>query len=113
MVGRGNVRELRNVIERAVILARGGSLEFDLPIAKQPSPLTRPVAPPSNKADGPQQILTEVELERRERENLVAALEKTNWKIKGADGACELLGVKPSTLITRMKKWGLERPALV
>jgi len=109
----GNVRELRNVLERAVILARGGSLEFDLPIAKQPSPLPRPAARPSNEADGAQPILTEAELERQERDNVVAALERTNWKIKGSDGACELLGVKPSTLITRMKKWGLERPASV
>ena len=55
------------------------------------------------------EILTEPELQRRERENLLAVLEKANWKIKGPDGAAELLGVKPTTLLSRMKKWGLNR----
>ena len=57
------------------------------------------------------EILTEPELQRRERENLLAVLEKANWKIKGPEGAAELLGVKPTTLLSRMKKWGLQRPA--
>jgi transcriptional regulator with GAF, ATPase, and Fis domain len=48
---------------------------------------------------------------RRERENLLAVLQKTDWKIKGADGAAERLGVKPATLLSRMKKMGLNRPA--
>ncbi len=111
----GNVRELRNVIERAVILARGGSLDFDLPIAAQAPPLPRPASPRANGEDGPHQleILTEAELQRRERDNLLAALEQANWKIKGRDGASELLGVKPTTLLSRMKKWGLERPAQI
>ena len=108
----GNVRELRNVIERAVILARGGSLDFDLPIAAQPPPLPRPAAfaEPRDGVAQALEILTEAEFQRRERDNLVAALTKANWKIKGPDGASELLGVKPTTLISRMKKWGLERP---
>jgi transcriptional regulator with GAF, ATPase, and Fis domain len=46
-----------------------------------------------------------------ERENLFAVLQKTGWKIKGVDGAAELLGVKPSTLISRIEKMGLKRPA--
>jgi transcriptional regulator with GAF, ATPase, and Fis domain len=58
----------------------------------------------------PQEFLTEVELERFERDNLVRALEAANWKIKGPDGAAELLGVKPTTLLSRMAKWGLKRP---
>jgi transcriptional regulator with GAF, ATPase, and Fis domain len=108
----GNVRELRNVIERAVILARGGSLEFDLPISVQSPPLPRPATRlDAQDADAQDpQILTEAELQRRERDNLLAALSKANWKIKGPDGASELLGVKPTTLLSRMKKWGLERP---
>ena len=48
-------------------------------------------------------------MQRRERENLLTVLEKTGWKIKGADGAAELLGVKPTTLISRVKKMGLRR----
>jgi transcriptional regulator with GAF, ATPase, and Fis domain len=102
----GNIRELRNVIERAVIVSRGGALDFDLPVRHSPPLLAAREATSSEP-----EILTEPELQRRERENLLAALHKTNWKIRGADGAAELLGVKPTTLVTRMKKWGLQRPA--
>jgi transcriptional regulator with GAF, ATPase, and Fis domain len=102
----GNIRELRNVIERAVIVSRGGALDFDLPVRHSPPLLATREATSSEP-----EILTEPELQRRERENLLAALHKTNWKIRGADGAAELLGVKPTTLVTRMKKWGLQRPA--
>jgi transcriptional regulator with GAF, ATPase, and Fis domain len=56
--------------------------------------------------------LTDAEMRRRERENLFAALQKTGWKIKGVDGAAELLGVKATTLISRIEKMGLKRPAL-
>jgi DNA-binding NtrC family response regulator len=108
----GNVRELRNVVERAVILARGGALEFDLPITGQ----AVPVAQPNPQTDSPAgsgakpKFLTEVELERFERDNLVLALEAANWKISGPESASELLGVKPTTLLSRMAKWGLKRP---
>ncbi len=104
----GNVRELRNVIERAVILARGGALDFELPVANQPLP-ARSTAPAS---DAPQpEFLTEAELRRKERDNLLVILEKANWRIKGPDGAAELLGVKPTTLLSRIRKWGLKKPA--
>jgi transcriptional regulator with GAF, ATPase, and Fis domain len=64
------------------------------------------------EADSPESgFLTEPEMQRRERENLVVVLQKTDWKIKGADGAAELLGVKPTTLLSRIKKMGLKRPA--
>ena len=49
------------------------------------------------------------EMLRLERDNLLVVLEKTGWKIKGADGAAELLGVKPTTLLSRIKKMGLRR----
>jgi transcriptional regulator with GAF, ATPase, and Fis domain len=104
----GNVRELRNVIERAVILARGGALDFELPIANQPLPA--PSAARASDAPDPE-FLTEAELQRRERDNLLLVLQKANWKIKGPDGAAELLGVKPTTLLSRMSKWGLKKPA--
>jgi len=109
----GNVRELRNVIERAVILARGGTLEFDLPVTTHSSPASRPASPvESQEADVPQPgFLTEAELQRRERENLLVILDKAHWKIKGPDGAAELLGVKPTTLLSRMNKWGIKKPA--
>jgi DNA-binding NtrC family response regulator len=108
----GNVRELRNVIERAVILARGGTLDFDLPISTS-SPPPRPLPPAAMPEEGAAEpgFLTEAELQRRERDNLIAVLEKANWKIKGRDGAAELLGVNPTTFLARMKKWGIQRPA--
>lgn len=106
----GNIRELRNVIERAVILARGGALEFDLP-SGTPPPATPPRMTPLSGPESETTILTEAEIERIERDNLVRALEKTGWKIKGPNGVAELLGVKPTTLLARMNKWGLKKPA--
>jgi transcriptional regulator with GAF, ATPase, and Fis domain len=103
----GNIRELRNVIERAIIVARGNALEFDLPMAIS-APVPRPPVFEMGNAAQPE-FLTEPEIQRRERENLWMVLEKTGWKIKGADGAAELLGVKPTTLISRIKKMGLKR----
>ncbi len=57
-------------------------------------------------------FLTEAEIERLERDNLLLVLEEAKWKIKGPDGAAELLGVKPTTLVSRMEKWGLKKPDL-
>jgi transcriptional regulator with GAF, ATPase, and Fis domain len=103
----GNIRELRNVIERAIILAQGGPLEFDLPVIDS-SPDSTPAAPRlGNRAD--LEYLTDSEMQSLERENLFAVLEKTGWKIKGIDGAAELLGVKPTTLFSRIEKMGLKR----
>ena len=111
----GNVRELRNVVERAVILARGGALDFDLAITGQSAPPAPPTSQAASSAGSPAQpkFLTEAELERFERDNLVAALEAANWKISGPDSAAELLGLKPTTLLSRMTKWGLKRPERV
>ena len=109
----GNVRELRNVIERAVILARGGCLEFDLPLqtGASASPVLKSRSETAAvEADEPQ-FLTEAELQLRERDNLLRILQRTKWKIKGPDGAAELLGVKPTTLLSRIDKWGLKKPA--
>jgi len=104
----GNVRELRNVIQRAVILARGGPLNFDLPVTGSSAGLISPRSKTVIDAEGG--FLTEAETQRRYRENLISVLAKTCWKIKGPDGAAELLGVKPTTLLARMKKMGLQRP---
>ena len=103
----GNIRELRNVIERAVILARGGALEFDLPTVTPRLDMAMLSEPATDRPEP--EFLTEPELQRRERQNLLTVLEKTGWKIKGADGAAELLGVKPTTLLSRIKKMGLQR----
>jgi len=104
----GNIRELRNLIERAVIFARGGALDFELP-ARDPSPAQIPAAS-GVESRVKAEFLTDSEMQRLERENLFAVLEKTGWKIKGIDGAAELLGVKPTTLISRIGKMGLKRP---
>jgi len=106
----GNIRELQNVIERAVILAQSGSLHFDLPVAGHPADVLIPVLSEKLEAeDG--QILTEAEIRQRERNNILAALTRTDWKIHGPGGTAELLGIKPTTLISRIKKLGLKRPA--
>ena len=102
----GNIREMRSVIERAVIFAAGGALQFDLPLSD-----SSPNPPAPRVGDRPdQEYLTDSEMQRLERENLFNVLEKTGWKIKGTDGAAELLGIKPTTLISRIEKMGLKRP---
>ena len=104
----GNVRELRNVIERAVILARGGPLFFDLPATDSaPHPTS---SAPHPGAKGGLEFFTDAEMQRRERQNIITVLETAGWRIKGAEGAAELLGVKPTTLLSRMKKMGIKRP---
>jgi transcriptional regulator with GAF, ATPase, and Fis domain len=105
----GNIRELRNVIERAIIISCGGALDFDLPVTESTLVPPRPAAPAKSEAEP--EFLTEAELQRRERNNLLTVLEKTRWKIKGENGAAELLGVKVTTLKARIKKMGLKRPA--
>jgi transcriptional regulator with GAF, ATPase, and Fis domain len=105
----GNIRELRNVIERAIIISRGGALDFDLPVTESAPVPSRNAAHAKSEAEP--EFLTEAELQRRERDNLLTVLEKTDWKIKGANGAAELLGVKATTLKARIKKMGLRRPS--
>jgi PAS domain S-box-containing protein len=103
----GNVRELANVIERAVITSRDGRLDLDRAI---PESAARSGARPSSD-DGQARIRTVDELAELERENLRRALEATEWKVAGADGAAALLGMKPSTLASRMKALGIARDA--
>lgn len=104
----GNIRELRNVIERATILARGKVLEFDLPTTTNEAPAF-PVPRSTNQEKAEPEFMTEPEIQRRERENLRVVLNKTGWRVGGPSGAAELLGVKPTTLISRIKKMGLVR----
>jgi transcriptional regulator with GAF, ATPase, and Fis domain len=104
----GNIRELRNVIERASIIAQGGALEFDLPGSGLSFDRIAFGFKQVHQVES--EFVTDVEMRRRERENVFAVLQKTNWKIKGADGAADLLGLKPSTLISRIEKMGLKRP---
>jgi transcriptional regulator with GAF, ATPase, and Fis domain len=93
----GNVRELQNVIERAVILSDGNRLRLDLVSLDRTAPGSD-VAP---AASG--DIVPEREWRQRERANLLAALKRAGGRIHGEGGAAELLGIRPSTLQSRLK----------
>ena len=88
----GNIRELRNVIERAMILAEGSKLRVELP---------RIAGTASARS------MTMIELEQS---HIIDVLEKTGWKVSGSGGAADILGLKPTTLESRMKKLGISRP---
>jgi formate hydrogenlyase transcriptional activator len=79
------------VIERAMILARGSTLHIKL----------------GHPALRPQTANTAGTLEEAEREHILRALKRCGWRIRGANAAAELLGVKPTTLESRIKKLGL------
>jgi transcriptional regulator with GAF, ATPase, and Fis domain len=102
----GNVRELQNTLERAIILWREGPLTFDLPA----SPAHQDTGPA--KATGKATLVTRDELKRREREAIINALKQTNGKVSGPSGAAELLGMKPSTLASRISSLGINRRTL-
>jgi len=101
----GNVRELENVVERAVITTRGEMISFELPSTPQASPET------DRAGNAVARVHTDEELREGQRVNVLAALNKTRWKVYGRGGAAELLGIKPGTLLARMKKLGLSRPS--
>jgi len=96
----GNIRELENVIERAILLSKGPVLELDDVLAP-PSH----VAPTSTDGRKPE-LLPLAEVERR---HIRAVLEETDWRIAGERGAAKILGLHPNTLRSRMKKLGVER----
>jgi transcriptional regulator with GAF, ATPase, and Fis domain len=104
----GNIRELQNVIERAVILARGEPLRLDL--ALPAGALDLPPARRERPAEATEGFVTDREFRKRERQNLLAALVDAGWKIYGRDGAAERLGMKPTTLASRMRSLKIERP---
>jgi PAS domain S-box-containing protein len=111
----GNVRELENVMERAVITAEGGRLDVEhaIPAIGPGAAAGGPraaAAPPGTAPEAAVPIHTVQEMQQLEKANLVRALEAAGWKITGQSGAAELLGMKPSTLTSRMKALGIERP---
>jgi len=101
----GNVRELQNVIERAVIRARNGQLDLGLGPARAITRRTTrktdsaPKVPPSSLH----------ELKNHERKFIVEALTRTGGKIYGPDGAAALLGLKPTTLSSKVHRMGLKK----
>jgi len=98
----GNVRELRNVIERALITSPDGKLRLE--------GLLRGTRPAPAPAPAPAEILSESRLRDLERANMIAALQRTEWKVGGEGGAAELLGIRPTTFKSRMKVLGITRP---
>jgi PAS domain S-box-containing protein len=118
----GNVRELENVIERAIITSTGAalSLERALPdVGSSAATVAASALPGVGGADAPagamapgaDRILTEDEMRDLERANIVRALDAAGWKISGAGGAAERLGLRPNTLSSRMKSLGIKKPA--
>ena len=103
----GNVRELQNIVERAVITSRDGRLNLDRALPESVNAMAAwrllTTARPFKR------VRTAKELEELERNNIIAALKSTEWKVAGENGAAQLLGVKPTTLSSRMKALGIER----
>ncbi len=96
----GNIRELQNVVERAIITATDGRLNLH-----RAFPDTA-----GTTSDAAESVKTVTELEQLERNNLLLALEKTGWRISGENGAASLLGMNPSTLNSRLKALDIRRP---
>lgn len=99
----GNIRELQNAIERALILSQGGPLNFELPASGEPSLKS------SRRSETPASFLTREELRQQERESITTALQLCRGRIFGPEGAAILLGMKPTTLASRIKALGIKR----
>jgi len=106
----GNIRELENFIERAVILSRGSELAVPLAELRQLA-LARPSVVPVAAGTSASAASASSTLEEAEREHIRRALEQTNWMVGGPAGAAAKLGMKRTTLQSRMAKLGLGRPA--
>ena len=102
----GNVRELENVIERAAILASNGRLRINLPTVDTGTRTARTQA----QGAEPPAIVTEPERRQRDRDNIEAALRLAAGRIFGDDGAAALLGIPPTTLVSRMKALDIPKP---
>jgi len=95
----GNIRELRNVVERSVILTSGKRLRI-------PKDALAEAGQSSSESSEPAQVLRMAEAERR---HIIEALNACNWVVGGSKGAAALLGLKRSTLQSRMEKLGIQR----
>ena len=108
----GNIRELQNFVERLVITGRPEQALAYLALCGPADQAEKACGVP---AGGQHKILTEKQMRHMEKANLKAALERTNWLIYGNRGAAALLGIKPTTLISRLKRFDLYklRPASI
>jgi transcriptional regulator with GAF, ATPase, and Fis domain len=106
----GNIRELQNVIERAVILSPGKTLVLAEELRGAPAQ----AAPAANTKSKPIEITPAPEsngsLDEVERRHIESVLNQTNWMIEGERGAAKILEMNPSTLRSRMQKLGVKRP---
>jgi len=99
----GNIRELQNVIERALIRSRSGRLKFELKEAKQ----RLPQEPAVTRAEVHEtRVMTITEIKEIERANIERALRQCNGQVYGRNGAAALLGMKPTTLWSRLRSLG-------
>jgi formate hydrogenlyase transcriptional activator len=113
----GNIRELQNLIERAVILSSGPTLEVPAlrapadrrAVAPRAPAVTPASASPAPGENGARRDEPET-LEHIDRRHIINALERSNWVIAGPGGAAARLGMKRSTLQFRMRKLGIVRP---
>jgi formate hydrogenlyase transcriptional activator len=101
----GNIRELQNLIERAVILSTGSTLDVPVAALNGRKSGSASAAPGRSAPDKGMETLEEAD-----RRHIVAALESTNWVIAGPNGAAARLGIKRSTLQFRMRKLRIVRP---
>ncbi len=101
----GNIRELRNVIERAIIMSKGDRLRLDRVMSE--SHLVESTSAESGATED--DFLTDAEMRELEKANLLKALRQAKWRISGDSGAAELLELKPSTLSYRMRVFGIEK----
>ena len=117
----GNIRELENFIERAVILTRGKSLEAPLSELRKPGTDTRPSPGVQPAQEDIARIVKESisaalngkkdfsdEYSQKQREEIVRALTEAKGRVGGADGAAARMGINRTTLISRMKKFGID-----
>jgi len=102
----GNIRELQNVVERAVVLCQGRVLELDPDLLPIPPAGAPPAAGAQSAAHSPVGLAT---LEEMERVHILAALKQTGWVIDGAKGTAKILNIHPNTLRSRMQKLGIKR----
>ena len=108
----GNIRELENLVERAVILSRGRTLEVPLAAMLPPTPpaVVTPAPPVPAEAQAPAASANPVTLADAERAHIVRALEETGWVVGGPKGAASRLGMSRTTLQAKMQRLGIKRP---